>query len=106
VVPGPSESGTRRGQAGPSGRQRSSLTDVDLHVSPPARHVGPCRRSRPAAPEQLPYPFRITVAENASTDSTVAVATRVADERSWVAENYTSQTIDGVTMYDLGRPTG
>jgi putative flippase GtrA len=41
----------------------------------------PClRRLHAHLSEQLPYPFRITVAENASTDATLEVARRVAAE--------------------------
>jgi glycosyltransferase involved in cell wall biosynthesis len=41
----------------------------------------PClRRLHAHLTDQLPYPFRITVAENASTDATLAVARRVATE--------------------------
>ena len=38
------------------------------------------RRLHAHLTDQLPHPFRITVAENASTDGTVAVAHRVAAE--------------------------
>ena len=41
----------------------------------------PClRRLHAHLTQHLPYTFRITVAENASTDGTVAVAARVAAE--------------------------
>ena len=40
----------------------------------------PCLRRLHAHLDELPYPFRITVAENASTDGTLAVARRMAAE--------------------------
>src|SRR3954453_14067562 len=60
---------------------RGPLLDVVIPVHNEETDLEPCLRRLHAHPsEQLPYPFRITVAENASTDGTVAVARRVAAE--------------------------
>ncbi|SDY49909.1 Glycosyltransferases involved in cell wall biogenesis [Modestobacter sp. DSM 44400] len=57
------------------------VVDVVIPVHDEETDLEPClRRLHAHLSEQLPYPFRITVAENASTDSTVAVARRVAAE--------------------------
>jgi putative flippase GtrA len=57
------------------------VLDVVVPVHDEERDLEPClRRLHAHLSEQLPYPFRITVAENASTDSTLEVATRVAAE--------------------------
>ena len=44
------------------------------------RDLEPCLRRLHAHLRGLPYPFRITVAANASTDSTVEVARRASAE--------------------------
>ena len=50
------------------------------------RDLGPCvRRLHRHLTDALPYPFRITVADNASTDATLAVAESLADEFAEVA---------------------
>jgi cellulose synthase/poly-beta-1,6-N-acetylglucosamine synthase-like glycosyltransferase len=41
---------------------------------------------------ELPFSFRITVADNASTDRTWA---------QWVESHFTSETLNGVTVYNL-----
>src|SRR3954464_6964757 len=65
----------RRESAGP----RPPVLDVVVPVHDEEADLDPClRRLHAHLTEQLPYPFRITVAENASTDGTVAVAHRVA----------------------------
>src|SRR3954466_15518737 len=57
------------------------LLDVVIPVHNEETDLEPClRRLHAHLSEQLPYPFRITVAENASTDGTVAVARRGAAE--------------------------
>jgi glycosyltransferase involved in cell wall biosynthesis len=57
------------------------VVDVVIPVHDEETDLEPClRRLHAHLSEQLPYPFRITVAENASTDSTVDVARRVAAE--------------------------
>jgi putative flippase GtrA len=68
------------GGAGPGGRPRPVL-DVVIPVHNEEADLEPClRRLHAHLSDHLPYPFRITVAENASTDGTVAVARRVAAE--------------------------
>ena len=70
-----------RETAGPGARPGTPVVDVVVPVHDEERDLEPClRRLHAYLSEQLPYPFRITVAENASTDGTVAVATRVAAE--------------------------
>jgi putative flippase GtrA len=57
------------------------VVDVVIPVHDEETDLEPClRRLHAHLTEQLPYPFRITVAENASTDHTVDVARRVAAE--------------------------
>jgi putative flippase GtrA len=60
---------------------RTPVVDVVVPVHDEEADLEPClRRLHAHLSTQLPYPFRITVAENASTDHTVAVARRVAAE--------------------------
>jgi putative flippase GtrA len=60
---------------------RRPVIDVVVPVHDEEADLEPClRRLHAHLSSQLPYPFRITVAENASTDGTVAVARRVAAE--------------------------
>src|SRR4051812_39323547 len=67
----------RRESAGP----RPPVLDVVVPVHNEETDLEPClRRLHAHLTEALPYPFRITVAENASTDSTLEVAHRVAAE--------------------------
>jgi glycosyltransferase involved in cell wall biosynthesis/putative flippase GtrA len=63
-------------EAGP----RPPVLDVVVPVHNEETDLEPCLRRLHAHLNELPFPFRITVAENASTDATVAVATRVAAE--------------------------
>jgi putative flippase GtrA len=57
------------------------VLDVVVPVHNEEADLEPClRRLHAHLSEQLPYPFRITVAENASTDATAAVAHRLAGE--------------------------
>ena len=57
------------------------VLDVVVPVYNEERDLGPCvRRLHRHLTDAFPYPFRITVADNASTDSTVAVAEALADE--------------------------
>ncbi|MCU1619011.1 MAG: hypothetical protein JWR28_2642, partial [Modestobacter sp.] len=54
---------------------RAPVVDVVVPVHNEEADLEPClRRLHAHLSTQLPYPFRITVAENASTDHTVAVA--------------------------------
>jgi len=65
------------GGAGP----RPPVVDVVVPVHDEEADLEPClRRLHRYLTSELPYPFRITVAENASTDATVEVARRVAAE--------------------------
>ncbi len=67
-----------------SSTERSSLPpvlDIVIPVHNEERDLEPCvRRLHAYLSDELTYPFRITVAENASTDATVDVARRLADE--------------------------
>ncbi|NYJ06563.1 bifunctional glycosyltransferase family 2/GtrA family protein [Petropleomorpha daqingensis] len=54
--------------------------DVVVPVHDEETDLEPCLRRLHAYLTTLPWPFRITVAENASTDGTLAVAERVAAE--------------------------
>jgi putative flippase GtrA len=57
------------------------VLDVVVPVHNEEADLEPClRRLHAHLTEHLPYPFRITVAENGSTDGSVAVASRVAAE--------------------------
>src|SRR4051794_21786271 len=60
---------------------RPPVLDVVIPVHNEERDLEPCiRRLHAYLSDELTYPFRITVAENASTDRTVEVAQRLADE--------------------------
>jgi putative flippase GtrA len=62
-------------------RPELPVVDVVVPVHDEEADLEPClRRLHAYLSTQLPYPFRITVAENASTDGTVAVARRMAAE--------------------------
>ena len=59
----------------------SPLLDVVIPVYNEEVDLGPCvRRLHAHLTSQFPYPFRITVADNASTDSTLEVAAALVDE--------------------------
>jgi putative flippase GtrA len=80
------------GSAGSGGPARPVL-DVVVPVHNEEADLEPClRRLHAYLSAELPYPFRITVAENASTDGTVAVARRVAAE------------LPGITVLELPEP--
>jgi putative flippase GtrA len=67
--------------ARPGAMPRPPVIDVVVPVHNEEADLEPClRRLHAHLREQLPYPFRITVAENASTDATVEIARRVAAE--------------------------
>src|SRR4051794_37228259 len=67
----------RRESAGP----RPPVLDVVVPVHNEETDLEPClRRLHAYLRDRLPYPFRITVAENASTDATLEVARRMAAE--------------------------
>ncbi|MBM7807638.1 putative flippase GtrA [Geodermatophilus bullaregiensis] len=67
-------------RAAVTGRGRP-LLDVVVPVHDEETDLEPClRRLHAHLTESLPYPFRITVAENGSTDRTLEVARRVAAE--------------------------
>jgi putative flippase GtrA len=69
--------------AEPAGRAdlRAPVVDVVVPVHDEETDLEPClRRLHSHLSTQVPYSFRITVAENASTDRTVQVARRVAAE--------------------------
>src|SRR3954468_13467652 len=59
---------------------RPPVLDVVVPVHNEETDLEPCLRRLHAHLSALPYPFRITVADNASTDGTTAVAARVAAE--------------------------
>ncbi|MFJ6696839.1 glycosyltransferase [Streptomyces sp. NPDC091272] len=62
------------------------LLDIVIPVHNEERDLEPCvRRVRAHLDGSFPYPFRITVADNASTDATPAVAARLARELPDVA---------------------
>jgi len=64
-----------------SSADRPPVLDIVLPVHNEERDLEPCvRRLHAYLTDELGYPFRITVAENASTDGTVDVAGRLAAE--------------------------
>ncbi|RSN26748.1 sugar translocase [Streptomyces sp. WAC 05977] len=68
----------RRPAIAPDG---SPVLDVVVPVHNEETDLEPCvRRLRAHLVEQFPYPFRITVADNASTDATLRVAERLSRE--------------------------
>jgi putative flippase GtrA len=57
------------------------VLDVVIPVYNEEKDLGPCvRRLHAYLGEHLPYPFRITIADNASVDATPQVANRLASE--------------------------
>jgi putative flippase GtrA len=74
LLPGTSQRGDAVGA-------RHPVLDVVVPVHNEEADLEPClRRLHAHLSDQMPYPFRITVAENASTDRTVEVASRLAAE--------------------------
>src|SRR3954449_922268 len=70
--------------AAPAPGPRPPVLDVVVPVHNEETDLEPCLRRLHAHLSALPFPFRITVAENASTDGTAAVAARVAAELTGV----------------------
>ncbi|NIH86663.1 bifunctional glycosyltransferase family 2/GtrA family protein [Amycolatopsis granulosa] len=67
--------------AGSSQRSTSPVLDVVIPVYNEEADLAPCvRRLHAYLSDALPYPFRITVADNASTDGTLAIAHALAAE--------------------------
>ncbi|HEY4603843.1 MAG TPA: dolichyl-phosphate beta-glucosyltransferase, partial [Blastococcus sp.] len=72
---------TGTSQRGDAVGARHPVLDVVVPVHNEEADLEPClRRLHAHLSDQMPYPFRITVAENASTDRTVEVASRLAAE--------------------------
>jgi putative flippase GtrA len=71
---------------------RLPVLDVVVPVHNEETDLEPCLRRLHAHLGTLPYPFRITVAENGSTDATAAIAHRVAAE------------LPGIDVIDLPEP--
>src|SRR3954469_4330610 len=70
---------TGTSQRGDAVGARHPVLDVVVPVHNEEADLEPClRRLHAHLSDQMPYPFRITVAENASTDRTVEVASRLA----------------------------
>ncbi|GAA4248859.1 bifunctional glycosyltransferase family 2/GtrA family protein [Dactylosporangium darangshiense] len=66
---------------GPGRRATGAVLDVVIPVYNEEADLGPCvRRLHRHLSESFPYPFRITVADNASTDATPAVAAALSVE--------------------------
>ncbi|WP_432832084.1 glycosyltransferase [Dactylosporangium sp. CA-092794] len=64
-----------------AGDRSGAVLDVVIPVYNEEADLGPCvRRLHAHLSESFPYPFRITIADNASTDATPAVATALAVE--------------------------
>src|SRR3712207_4641590 len=63
------------------GTAERPVLDLVVPVHDEERDLEPClRRLHAYLTAQLPYPFRITVAENGSTDRTLDIALRLADQ--------------------------
>ncbi|MGH4024273.1 MAG: glycosyltransferase, partial [Pseudonocardiaceae bacterium] len=63
------------------GRAARPILDVVVPVHNEQVDLGPCvHRVHRHLTETLPYPFRITIADNASTDATPAIAAALAGE--------------------------
>src|SRR3954451_6613732 len=71
---------TGTSQRGDAVGARPPVLDVVVPVHDEEADLEPCLRRLHAHLAELPWSFRITVAENASTDGTLAVARRVAAE--------------------------
>ena len=93
---------------GAAGAPRRRLVEVVVPVYN-EQHVleASVRRLHRYLVENLPYPFRITVADNASTDGTWAVAARLSRELSGEQLRLRAAGMDwplhGLTMVGLGR---
>ena len=76
---------TLPGDVLPSDRRPPPVLDVVIPVHNEQDDLGPCvRRLHAYLSAELPYGFRITVADNASTDQTLLVAHRLADDLAGV----------------------
>ncbi|MFF5233887.1 glycosyltransferase [Dactylosporangium sp. NPDC000521] len=76
---------TRPREASTDVTAAGAVLDVVVPVYNEERYLGPCvRRLHAHLSTTFPYPFRITVADNASTDGTLAVATALAGELAGV----------------------
>jgi putative flippase GtrA len=65
--------------AAPPAPKTEAVLDVVIPVYNEENDLAPCvRRLHSHLTESFPYPFRITVADNASTDDTLAIANRLA----------------------------
>ena len=65
----------------PAPSARDAVLDVVVPVYNEEADLAPCvRRLHQHLSTSFPYPFRITIADNASTDTTLAVARGLADE--------------------------
>ena len=72
---------TYAADASPRTAARDAVLDVVLPVHNEEADLGPCvRRLHEHLSTTFPYPFRITIADNASTDGTLAVARGLADD--------------------------
>ncbi|GAA3294132.1 bifunctional glycosyltransferase family 2/GtrA family protein [Dactylosporangium vinaceum] len=70
---------------GPGAPKAAAVLDVVIPVYNEEADLGPCvRRLHQHLRESFPYPFRITVADNASTDATPQVAEALAAELAGV----------------------
>ncbi|ROS41496.1 bifunctional glycosyltransferase family 2/GtrA family protein [Amycolatopsis thermoflava] len=78
--------------ADPPQRSTSPVLDVVVPVYNEETDLAPCvRRLHAYLSDALPYPFRITVADNASTDSTLAIARALAEELAEVEVRHLDQ---------------
>jgi glycosyltransferase involved in cell wall biosynthesis/putative flippase GtrA len=72
--------------------ETEAVIDVVIPVYNEETDLAPCvRRLHAHLSESFPYPFRITVADNASTDGTLAIAHTLADELPEVAVLHLSE---------------
>ena len=90
---------SRRQRASPPRRANGPMSAGSDRAGPRRGHPRLQRRGRPRAgvraarrflDTQFPYPVRITIADNASTDGTADIARRLADELAGVAAGRTS----------------
>jgi putative flippase GtrA len=96
TVPNPTE----RGAIEPDGE--TPVLDVVVPVFNEERHLAPCvRRLHEHLSTGFPYRFRITIANNASTDGTAAVARALSDEFAEVTDVHLAQKGRGRALHQV-----
>jgi putative flippase GtrA len=81
---------------------RAAVLDVVVPVHNEEVDLGPCvRRLHEHLSTSFPYPFRITIADNASTDATLAVAHSLAEELDGVRVTHLAAKGRGLALREV-----